>query len=46
MTSFMQIKSDGTLKWSYKTGNKIESSPAIGSDGTIYFGQTIKSFMQ
>jgi outer membrane protein assembly factor BamB len=26
------------LKWSYTTGNSIYSSPAIGSDGTIYVG--------
>jgi outer membrane protein assembly factor BamB len=29
---------NGTLKWKYKTGNHIWSSPAIGNDGTIYFG--------
>jgi outer membrane protein assembly factor BamB len=30
----------GTLKWRYHTSNyrEIKSSPAIGSDGTIYFG--------
>ena len=28
----------GTLKWKYKTGGSIWSSPAIGSDGTIYVG--------
>ena len=28
----------GTLKWRYKTGNLIESSPAISEDGTIYVG--------
>jgi len=28
----------GTLKWKYRTGNKVWSSPAIGSDGTIYVG--------
>lgn len=32
------IKSDGTLKWKYETGDKITASPAIGSDGTIYVG--------
>jgi large repetitive protein len=25
-------------KWNYTTNKEIESSPAIGSDGTIYFG--------
>ena len=31
---------DGTLKWKYSTGSfgDIHSSPAIGNDGTIYFG--------
>jgi len=26
------------LKWSYQTGSAIYSSPAIGSDGTVYIG--------
>jgi len=31
--------SNGTLKWKYKIGNDdILSSPAIASDGTVYFG--------
>jgi len=35
---FYAIDKNGKLKWSYETGNKItEASPAIGSDGTIYF---------
>jgi len=29
---------DGTVKWTYETGAGIESSPTIGSDGTIYIG--------
>jgi len=29
---------DGSLKWKYKTGYRIESSPAIASDGTVYVG--------
>jgi outer membrane protein assembly factor BamB len=32
------INSDGTLKWKFLTGGRIYSSPAIGTDGTIYFG--------
>ena len=28
----------GTVKWSYQTEGRIQSSPAIGPDGTIYFG--------
>jgi len=30
--------SNGTVKWSYQTGH-IFSSPVIGDDGTIYFGE-------
>jgi len=29
---------DSALKWLYETGDQISSSPAIGTDGTIYFG--------
>lgn len=29
---------DGTVKWTFEAGGGIESSPAIGVDGTIYFG--------
>jgi outer membrane protein assembly factor BamB len=29
---------DGTILWSFQTGGGIESSPAIGEDGTIYVG--------
>ncbi|MCD6238856.1 MAG: PQQ-binding-like beta-propeller repeat protein [Thermotogae bacterium] len=28
----------GTIKWKYRTGHKVRSSPAIGKDGTIYVG--------
>lgn len=28
----------GTKLWDFTTGNRIESSPAIGADGTIYVG--------
>jgi outer membrane protein assembly factor BamB len=28
----------GKLKWSFTTGGNVESSPSIGSDGTIYVG--------
>src|SRR3990170_1355463 len=30
------INPDGTLKWKYETGDVIESSPAVGTDGVIY----------
>jgi outer membrane protein assembly factor BamB len=32
------------LKWSYKTGDYVDSSPALGKDGTIYFGCDDKIF--
>jgi outer membrane protein assembly factor BamB len=32
------INPDGTLKWRYGTYSYVHSSPAIGSDGTIYVG--------
>jgi len=28
----------GALKWSFPTGGNLQSSPAIGSDGTVYVG--------
>jgi outer membrane protein assembly factor BamB len=28
----------GAIKWTYATGDVILSSPAVGSDGTIYVG--------
>jgi len=31
------------LKWRYKTGGSISSSPAIGYDGTVYIGSTDKN---
>jgi len=32
------INPGGSLKWKYKTDNKINSSPAIGKNGFIYIG--------
>ncbi len=32
------VNPDGTEKWAFSTGSLVESSPAIGADGTIYFG--------
>ncbi len=29
---------DGNLKWSFQVGDEVASSPAIGKDGTVYFG--------
>lgn len=35
---FYALDKDGKVKWNYETGGKItEASPAIGTDGTIYF---------
>jgi len=28
----------GGLKWSFTTGDQVQSSPAIGADGTVYIG--------
>ena len=28
----------GTKKWEFRTGDGVYSSPAIGSDGTVYVG--------
>jgi outer membrane protein assembly factor BamB len=48
-SAFFSLNSDGTLKWVFEPGDlpadvprdhfDIYSSPAIGSDGNIYFGQ-------
>ena len=32
------LNPDGALKWRYMTGDAVYSSPAIGSDGTVYVG--------
>jgi outer membrane protein assembly factor BamB len=32
------INKDGTLNWKYNAGYESNSSPAVGSDGSIYFG--------
>jgi len=31
---------EGSLAWKYATGNSVYSSPAVGSDGTMYVGST------
>jgi outer membrane protein assembly factor BamB len=36
----LAIRPDGTLKWSLTTQLWIQSSPSIGSDGTLYAGTT------
>ncbi|MFH1700152.1 MAG: PQQ-binding-like beta-propeller repeat protein [Candidatus Zixiibacteriota bacterium] len=37
-TSFWAVNPDGSFKWMFETLDGVESSPAIGPDGTIYFG--------
>src|SRR3989344_988515 len=37
-----QEDGEGTLKWSFRTGDWISSSPAIAADGTIYAGSRDK----
>jgi outer membrane protein assembly factor BamB len=32
------LDSNGELKWSYETGDRIRSSPAIAADGAVYVG--------
>jgi len=38
LSPFNTANNPGSLKWKFATGNFVESSPTIGSDGTIYFG--------
>jgi outer membrane protein assembly factor BamB len=30
---------DGTLKWSFPAASAVSSSPVMGADGTLYFGE-------
>jgi len=40
------LNPNGTLKWSYNTGNTIiGSAPVIGSDGTIYIGNAGDNYL-
>ena len=36
--AFYAINPDGTLKWKFEMKDGVESSPAIGLDGTVYVG--------
>lgn len=38
--SLVAINFNGTEKWHYQTGQWLTSAPALGLDGTIYFGST------
>jgi len=35
-------KKPGTVLWEFVTGSAVSSSPAIGSDGTVYVGSRDK----
>ncbi len=39
------VKPNGRLAWSYKAGGVIWGGPAIGADGTLYFGSAIGTYM-
>ncbi|HEV2405344.1 MAG TPA: PQQ-binding-like beta-propeller repeat protein, partial [Ktedonobacterales bacterium] len=43
-TNFYALNPNGTLKWRFPAKDVIDSSPAIGADGTIYFGSHDKMF--
>lgn len=36
--NFWAVNPNGTLKWKFETEDGVESSPAIGPEGIIYFG--------
>ena len=38
LTAQAMAQEPGSLQWSFPTGGDIDSSPAIGLDGTIYVG--------
>ena len=42
--NFYALNADGTKRWQFPTAGAIVSSPAIGTDGTIYFGSHDKKF--
>ena len=40
----MAITSKGVKKWEFKIFSEIKSSPALGGDGTVYFGSRDRKF--
>ena len=44
LSPYDTAKDLGRTKWSFTAQNHVESSPAIGSDGTIYFGSDDGNF--
>ena len=37
-----EVQKPGTVLWEFETGHFVYSSPAIGSDGTVYVGSLDK----
>ena len=42
LNSFVAWTPDNNWKWDYSAGRAVYSSPAVGADGTVYFGSTDK----
>lgn len=42
--SVYALNSDGSLKWTFATGDRVRSTPAIGDDGTVYVGSLDDNF--
>ena len=42
-SQFLTAQIPGTIKWEFQTGGNVQSSPAIGSDGTVYVGSNDSS---
>jgi outer membrane protein assembly factor BamB len=40
----LAISPEGAIRWKFKTGREIWSSPAVADDGTIYFGSRDRNF--
>lgn len=42
--SLYAISNSGATLWTYPSGDKIFSSPAVGADGTVFFSSTGGNF--
>src|SRR5207248_2219710 len=42
MTTLFIHAAPGDLKWSFTTGGAVRSSPALGTNGLVYFGSSDK----
>ena len=40
LSTYQTTNNTGSLKWSFITADQVQSSPALGTDGTIYVGST------